>query len=58
MPARKKKTAELCGEHFPYGLADQPKDATQVSCEHGAWDVEPQQPAEDDGDGSGEGDGE
>jgi hypothetical protein len=57
MSARKKKTG-LCAEHFPYGLADQPKDATQVSCAHGVWNVEPQQSAEDDSDGSGEGNGE
>ena len=41
MPARRKKAAELCGECFPGGLAGQPADATQVSCAHGSWDVEP-----------------
>ena len=70
MPARRKK-AELCAEHFPGGLAGQPADATQVSCEHGSWDVEPATPpppsgtvtgeAQAEGDGtpeSGQGDGE
>lgn len=42
MPARRKKAAELCAECFPGGLAGQPADATQVSCAHGTWDVEPQ----------------
>lgn len=39
-----KKAPELCGEHFPEGLGDQPADATQVSCAHGSWDVEPATP--------------
>lgn len=45
MAPRKRKTPEtqetpaLCAEHFPYGLGDQPEDATQVSCGHGTWNV-------------------
>ena len=55
MPPRKtqKKAPDLCAEHFPNGLADQPKDATVVSCEHGAWDVPDTTPPADD-EGSGE----
>jgi hypothetical protein len=41
---RSKKADELCAEHFPEGLAGIPADATQVSCEHGSWDVEPATP--------------
>lgn len=59
MPPRRKKAPPLCRQHFPNGLADQPADATVVSCEHGAWPVERPDPpadpdaAEDDGEGEG-----
>lgn len=68
MAARRKKAGALCAEHFPYGLADQPADATVVSCEHDSWDVADLKPADPppppggdgkgpEGDGKGDGDG-
>lgn len=71
MPARRRKAQEeqgpaqeLCGEHFPYGLGDQPEDATQVSCAHGSWNVadlkdDPEDPEDPDPDAgkSGQGSG-
>jgi len=56
--ARRRKT-ELCPQHFPNGLADQPADATVVSCEHGTWPVDRQPaPAADPNPAEGEAGGE
>jgi len=58
MAAARLKKTNLCAECFPYGMADQPADATVVSCEHGAWDAKAVKPKDAGGQGDGgQGDG-